>query len=390
MDKFKERICRYCKGTNTKKGDQLFRTKGNSIICNTCMSLYEANYLFEFKDTEVIKKEAMPKPMEIKAELDKYVIGQEKAKQVLSVALVNHLKKAKICVQEKVNLDKSNVLLLGPTGCGKTFLIKHLAKIAGVPLVQADATSLTSAGYVGRDVEDVISDLYKAANCNKDITEIGIVYIDEIDKIKSIEGSGLDVGGTCVQQGLLKIIEGCEVEVEVGRGMAKRKETIDTKNILFIFSGSFAGIEKNIDERLSKKSSIGFEAKRLRGEKSQDLNKDIILDDLVNFGMIPEFIGRIPLVVALKELTTKQLVSVLKDTKNNLMDHYRRLFKEDNININFDDKALEKIAQVSKERGTGARGLRAIFENSLLPMMFKAPSTNRRNITLKEKDIRND
>ena len=176
----------------------------------------------------------------------------------------------------------------------------------------------------------------------------------------------------------------------MGEGFGKRKEIINTKNILFIFSGSFAGIEDTIDRRLSKKGSIGFGAKTLKGDKTKDINKDIILEDLIAFGMIPEFVGRIPLVVALKELTTVQLIKVLRETKDNLLDHYRKLFKEDSINIKFDEKALEKIAKVSKKRGTGARGLRAIFENSLLPMMFSAPSSKRKNLTLKEKDVRND
>ncbi|MCD8120564.1 MAG: ATP-dependent Clp protease ATP-binding subunit ClpX [Lachnospiraceae bacterium] len=320
----------------------------------------------------------IPAPHRIKAQLDEYVVGQEFAKKVLSVAVYNHYKRIATNIGDEIEIDKSNILMIGPTGCGKTFLVKTLARILKVPLAIADATSLTEAGYIGDDIESVVSKLLAAAGDDVEKAERGIIFIDEIDKIaKKPETHSRDVSGESVQQGLLKLLEGSEVEVPIGatnKNAMVPMATVNTKNILFICGGAFPGLEDIIKERLNKQSSIGFYAD-LKDKYDDDPNVHckVTIEDLRRYGMIPEFLGRMPVTCPLEALTKDMLVEILKTPKNAILKQYQKLLELDEVELVFEDDALGAIAEKALERKTGARGLRSIIEEFMLDIMFEIP-----------------
>ena len=320
----------------------------------------------------------VPPPHRIKAQLDEYVIGQEHAKKVLSVAVYNHYKRILSEPSDEVEIEKSNILMIGPTGSGKTYLVQTLARLLDVPLALTDATSLTEAGYIGDDIESVVSKLLAAADNDVARAEHGIIFIDEIDKIaKKKSTNQRDVSGEAVQQGLLRLLEGSEVEVPVGatsKNAMVPLETVNTKNILFICGGAFPDLETVIRERLNKKSSMGFQAD-LKDKYDSDRNilQKVTVDDLRTFGMIPEFLGRLPVIAALERLTEDMLVDILKEPKNAILRQYTRLMELDEVKLTFDDKALHAIAAKAMERDTGARALRAIIEDFMLDIMYEIP-----------------
>ncbi len=320
----------------------------------------------------------IPAPHKIKEQLDQYVVGQEQAKKVVSVAVYNHYKRVCSTLADDIEIEKSNVLMIGPTGCGKTYLVKTLAKLLQVPLAIADATSLTEAGYIGDDIESVLSKLLAAADNDVDKAEMGIVFIDEIDKIaKKKETNHRDVSGESVQQGLLKLLEGSEVEVPVGSNSKNAMvplTTINTKNILFICGGAFPDLDKIIKERLSQKSSMGF-GSDLKDKFDNDekiLNK-VAVEDIRNFGMIPEFLGRMPIICTMDKLDNEMLKSILTQPKNAILKQYKKLLELDEVELLFDDSAIEAIAKKAMERKTGARALRAILEDFMLDIMYEIP-----------------
>ena len=321
---------------------------------------------------------SIPAPHKIKAQLDDYVIGQEYAKKVISVAVYNHYKRVETNTMDDIEIEKSNMLMIGPTGSGKTYLVKTLARLLDVPLAIADATSLTEAGYIGDDIESVLSKLLDAADNDVEKAEKGIVFIDEIDKIaKKKNTSQRDVSGESVQQGLLKLLEGSEVEVPVGANSKNAMvplTTMNTKNILFICGGAFPGLEDIIKERLNKQASIGFQAD-LKDKYDADPNllEKVTLDDIRNFGMIPEFIGRLPIIFTLRGLDEEMLVKILKEPKNAILKQYQKLLALDEVQLDFDEEALHTIARKAMEKKTGARALRAIIEDFMLDIMYEIP-----------------
>ena len=321
---------------------------------------------------------SIPAPHKIKAQLDDYVIGQEYAKKVISVAVYNHYKRVETNTMDDIEIEKSNMLMIGPTGSGKTYLVKTLARLLDVPLAIADATSLTEAGYIGDDIESVLSKLLAAADNDVEKAEKGIVFIDEIDKIaKKKNTSQRDVSGESVQQGLLKLLEGSEVEVPVGANSKNAMvplTTMNTKNILFICGGAFPGLEDIIKERLNKQASIGFQAD-LKDKYDADPNllEKVTLDDIRNFGMIPEFIGRLPIIFTLRGLDEEMLVKILKEPKNAILKQYQKLLALDEVQLDFDEEALHTIARKAMEKKTGARALRAIIEDFMLDIMYEIP-----------------
>ena len=321
---------------------------------------------------------SIPAPHKIKAQLDDYVIGQEYAKKVISVAVYNHYKRVETNTMDDIEIEKSNMLMIGPTGSGKTYLVKTLARLLDVPLAIADATSLTEAGYIGDDIESVLSKLLAAADNDVEKAEKGIVFIDEIDKIaKKKNTSQRDVSGESVQQGLLKLLEGSEVEVPVGANSKNAMvplTTMNTKNILFICGGAFPGLEDIIKERLNKQASIGFQAD-LKDKYDADPNllEKVTLEDIRNFGMIPEFIGRLPIVFTLRGLDEDMLVKILKEPKNAILKQYQKLLALDEVQLEFDEEALHTIAKKAMEKKTGARALRAIIEDFMLDIMYEIP-----------------
>ena len=321
---------------------------------------------------------SIPAPHRIKAKLDDYVIGQEHAKKVISVAVYNHYKRIGADTSDGVEIEKSNMLMLGPTGSGKTYLVKTLARLLDVPLAIADATSLTEAGYIGDDIESVISRLLAAADNDVDRAETGIVFIDEIDKIaKKKNASQRDVSGESVQQGMLKLLEGSEVEVPVGatnKNAMVPMTTVNTKNILFICGGAFPGLEDIIKERLNRQASIGFLADlKDKYDNDPELLSKVTVDDIRAYGMIPEFIGRLPVIFTLKGLTKESLVKILKEPKNAIIRQYQKLLAMDEVELSFDDEALEAIAELALKKKTGARALRAIIEEFMLDIMYEIP-----------------
>lgn len=332
----------------------------------------------EKEEKKELSLKDIPAPHKIKGMLDEYVIGQEYAKKVMSVAVYNHYKRVVTNTMNEIEIDKSNMLMIGPTGSGKTYLVKTLARLLKVPLAITDATSLTEAGYIGDDVESVLSKLLQAADNDVEQAEHGIIFIDEIDKIaKKQNTNSRDVSGESVQQGLLKLLEGAEVEVPVGatsKNAMVPLTTINTRNILFICGGAFPGLEDIIKKRLMKRTSIGFQADlKDKFDKEANIISNVTNDDLREYGMIPEFIGRLPMVFTLEGLTQEMLVEILKEPKNAILKQYQKLLELDEVQLEFDEGALEAIAQKALEKKTGARALRAIIEKFMLDIMYEIP-----------------
>ena len=330
------------------------------------------------KDKPILDIKNIPPPHKIKAQLDEYVIGQEKAKKVISVAVYNHYKRVATGTMDEIEIEKSNMLMIGPTGSGKTYLVKTLARLLDVPLAIADATSLTEAGYIGDDIESVVSKLLAAADNDVDRAEQGIIFIDEIDKIaKKKNTHARDVSGESVQQGMLKLLEGAEVEVPVGASSKNAMvpmTTINTRNILFICGGAFPDLAEIIKQRLNKQNSIGFGAQlKDKYDKEKNILDRVSVEDLRKFGMIPEFIGRLPIIYTLQGLSKEMLIKILREPKNAILKQYQKLLELDEVKLEFDDSALEAIAEKALEKDTGARALRAIIEEFMLDIMYEIP-----------------
>ena len=326
----------------------------------------------------IIALKDIPAPHKIKEKLDEYVVGQEYAKKAMSVAVYNHYKRVAADPADQIEIEKSNMLMIGPTGSGKTYLVKTLAKILDVPLAITDATSLTEAGYIGDDIESVVSKLLAAAGNDVDKAEQGIIFIDEIDKIaKKKNSSQRDVSGESVQQGMLKLLEGSEVEVPVGatsKNAMVPLVTVNTKNILFICGGAFPDLERIIKERLSKNASMGFGADlKDKFDKEKDILEKVTTEDLRTFGMIPEFLGRLPIIFTLKGLDEDMMVQILREPKNAILKQYQKLLALDEVRLDFDEAALHAIAKKAMKKDTGARALRAIIEEFMLDIMYEIP-----------------
>lgn len=322
-------------------------------------------------------KNVLP-PHKIKEKLDEYVIGQEQAKKIISVAVYNHYKRVATGTVDEIEIEKSNILMIGPTGCGKTYLVKTLAKLLDVPLAIADATSLTEAGYIGDDIESVVSKLLQAADNDVERAERGIIFIDEIDKIaRKKETTSRDVSGESVQQGMLKLLEGAEVEVPVGANSKNAMvplATVNTKNILFICGGAFPDLSEIIKQRLNKKNGIGYTAElKDKWDKEKNILNHVTVEDIKKFGMIPEFVGRLPVICPMEALDEQMLVNILREPKNAILKQYQKLLLLDEVDLRFSDEALTEIAKKALERDTGARALRAIIEEFMLDIMYEIP-----------------
>ena len=372
--------CSFC-GKTEDQVRKLIAGPDGAYICDDCVAICSEIIQEEFEDlygeqnTDEIN---LIKPKEIKAFLDDYVIGQDEAKKVLSVAVYNHYKRVLSGASSDIELQKSNILMLGPTGSGKTYLAQTLAKLINVPFAIADATALTEAGYVGEDVENILLRLIQAADYDIERAEHGIIYIDEIDKIaRKHNTTSRDVSGESVQQGMLKLLEGADVEVPVGANSKNAMvplTTVNTRNILFICGGAFPDLEEIIKQRLRKKTSIGFDAElKDRWDKEKDILSMVKVEDLRTFGMIPEFLGRLPVICTLEGLNRDMLVRILKEPKNAILKQYQKLLELDEVKLEFTDDALEAIADKAIEKDTGARALRSIIEEFMLDIMYEIP-----------------
>lgn len=414
-----EDMCYICRRPESKAG-KMIKIPNNICICSSCMqktfdtmnqngfpingniefsnipninmvnlsdlhNLMPNNQKLKKKKTKEKKQEkpvfsvkSIPAPHRIKKSLDEYVVGQEHAKKIISVAVYNHYKRITMDLADGIEIEKSNMLMIGPTGSGKTYLVKTLARLLNVPLAIADATSLTEAGYIGDDIESVVSKLLAAADNDVEKAEHGIIFIDEIDKIaKKKNTNQRDVSGESVQQGMLKLLEGAEIEVPVGANSKNAMvplTTVNTKNILFICGGAFPDLENIIKERLNKHSSIGFNADlKDKYDKEENLFWQVKVEDVRKYGMIPEFLGRLPVLFALEALTEDMLVRILVEPKNAIIKQYQKLLAFDEVKLVFEEEALRAIAKKAKEQDAGARALRAIIEEFMLDIMYEIP-----------------